>query len=43
MQDGAGVLTSLTEADGLIELLEDATTVEAGLDRGFLDHTVLTR
>src|SRR5207253_10897907 len=29
-QDGAGVITSLTETAGLVELLEDVTTVEPG-------------
>ena len=32
-QDGAGVITSLTETDGLIELPEDVTTVAPGDDR----------
>src|SRR5262249_15016766 len=40
-QDGAGVLTSLTETDGLIELLEDATTVEPGATVGFLSYAAL--
>ena len=29
-QDGAGVITSLTGCDGLIELADDLTKVEAG-------------
>ncbi len=29
-QDGAGVLTSLTETDGLAEIAEDVTEVEPG-------------
>ena len=29
-QDGAGVLTSLTETDGLIELHEDLTEIAGG-------------
>jgi molybdopterin molybdotransferase len=40
-QDGAGVLTSLTETDGLIELPEDATTVEPGATVGFLSYAAL--
>jgi molybdopterin molybdotransferase len=40
-QDGAGVLTSLTETDGLIELLEDTTTVEPGASVGFLSYAAL--
>lgn len=41
-QEGAGVLTSLTETDGLVELAEDATTVEPGSTVGFLPYAVLT-
>ncbi len=40
-QDGAGVLTSLTETDGLIELPEDATAVEPGATVGFLSYAAL--
>jgi len=40
-QDGAGVLTSLTETDGLIELPEDTTTVEPGSSVGFLSYATL--
>jgi molybdopterin molybdotransferase len=40
-QEGAGVLTSLTETDGLVELLEDATTVEPGASVGFLSYAAL--
>jgi molybdopterin molybdotransferase len=40
-QDGAGVLTSLTETDGLIELSEDITTVEPGTSVGFLSYAAL--
>ncbi len=29
-QDGAGIITSLTETDGLVELLEDTTDIAAG-------------
>ena len=31
-QDGAGVITSLTETDGLVELPEDVTDGRAGRD-----------
>src|SRR5262249_11126642 len=40
-QDGAGVLTSLTETDGLVELSEDATTVQPGDAVGFLSYASL--
>jgi len=40
-QDGAGVLTSLTETDGLIELMEDVTTVAPGDTVGFLSYATL--
>jgi molybdopterin molybdotransferase len=40
-QDGAGVLTSLTETDGLAELGEDVTTVEPGATVGFLSYASL--
>ena len=40
-QDGAGVLTSLTETDGLVELGEDVTTVEPGATVGFLSYASL--
>ena len=40
-QDGAGVITSLTETDGLIELPEDVTTVERGSTVGFLSYAAL--
>jgi molybdopterin molybdotransferase len=40
-QDGAGVLTSLTETDGLIELPDDTTTVEPGSSVGFLSYATL--
>jgi molybdopterin molybdotransferase len=42
-QDGAGVITSLTETDGLIELPEDTTTVVPGDVVGFLSYAVLTQ
>lgn len=41
-QDGAGVITSLTETDGLVELGEDVTAVAPGATVGFLSHAVLT-
>jgi molybdopterin molybdotransferase len=40
-QEGAGIITSLTETDGLVELPEDATTVEAGSTVGFLSYAAL--
>lgn len=40
-QEGAGVLTSLTETDGLVELSENVTTVEPGSTVGFLPYALL--
>ncbi len=40
-QAGAGVITSLTETDGLLELSEDITTVEPGATVGFLSYATL--
>ena len=40
-QDGAGVLTSLTETDGLAELDEDVTNIEPGAVVGFLPYASL--
>jgi molybdopterin molybdotransferase len=40
-QDGAGVITSLTETDGLAELTEDMTSVEPGSPIGFLSYASL--
>ncbi len=40
-QDGAGVITSLTETDGLLELAEDVTTIEPGATVGFLSYATL--
>jgi len=40
-QDGAGVLTSLTETDGLAELTEDVTEVAPGSAIGFLSYASL--
>jgi molybdopterin molybdotransferase len=41
-RDGAGVITSLTETDGLVELGEEVTVVAPGAIVGFLSHAVLT-
>jgi len=41
-QDGAGVLTSLTETDGLAELTEEVTEVEPGVTVAFLSYASLT-
>jgi molybdopterin molybdotransferase len=41
-QDGAGILTSLTETDGLLEFPEDVTAIEPGARVGFLSYAVLT-
>jgi molybdopterin molybdotransferase len=41
-QDGAGVITSLTETDGLLEFADDVTTVAPGDRAGFLSYAVLT-
>ena len=40
-QEGAGVITSLTETDGLAELAEDSTTIERGSTVGFLSYAAL--
>ena len=40
-QDGAGVITSLTQTDGLLELPEDLTTVAPGDRVGFLSYASL--
>jgi len=40
-QEGAGVISSLTETDGLAELSEDTTTVEPGSTVGFLSYATL--
>jgi molybdopterin molybdotransferase len=40
-QEGAGVITSLTETDGLVELPEDVTTVEQGSTVGYLSYATL--
>jgi molybdopterin molybdotransferase len=41
-KDGAGIITSLTETDGLVELDEETTTVTPGTTVGFLSYAVLT-
>jgi molybdopterin molybdotransferase len=41
-QDGAGILTSLTETDGLLEFPEDVTSIEPGARVGFLSYSQLT-
>jgi molybdopterin molybdotransferase len=40
-QEGAGVITSLTETDGLVELPEEVTAVEPGTSVGFLSYAAL--
>lgn len=40
-QDGAGVITSLTETAGLVELGEDTTAIAPGATVGFLSYAAL--
>jgi molybdopterin molybdotransferase len=40
-RDGAGILTSLTETDGLLELPEGVTAIEPGARAGFLSYAAL--
>lgn len=40
-QDGAGVISSLTQTDGLIELPEDVTSIEPGASVGFLSYAAI--
>jgi molybdopterin molybdotransferase len=40
-RDGAGILSSLTESAGLVELDEETTRVEPGQQVGFLPHASL--
>jgi molybdopterin molybdotransferase len=40
-QDGAGILTSLTETEGLLEFPEDVTAIEPGARVGFLSYAAL--
>jgi molybdopterin molybdotransferase len=41
-RDGAGVITSLTETDGLVELGEEVTQIAPGAIVGFLSYAALT-
>jgi molybdopterin molybdotransferase len=41
-RDGAGVITSLTETDGLVELGEDVTEIAPGATVNFLSYAALT-
>src|SRR5215468_5762396 len=41
-RDGAGVITSLTETDGLVELGEEVTQIAPGAMVGFLSYAALT-
>jgi molybdopterin molybdotransferase len=40
-RDGAGVITSLTESDGLLELADDAKGISAGDVVSFYPHALL--
>jgi molybdopterin molybdotransferase len=40
-QEGAGVITSLTETDGLAEIADDTTKIEPGAVVGFLSYAAL--
>jgi molybdopterin molybdotransferase len=40
-QDGAGIITSLTATDGLLELPEGVTEIEPGARVGFLSYAQL--
>jgi molybdopterin molybdotransferase len=40
-KEGAGMLTSLTETDGLVELLEDMTRLEPGTEVDFVPYSEL--
>ena len=40
-REGAGVITSLTETDGLAELADDVTAIEPGATIGFLPYAAL--
>jgi len=40
-QDGAGVITSLTQTDGVLELNDDVTEIKPGDRAGFLSYAVL--
>ena len=41
-REGAGLLSSLVETDGLVELGEEVTRVESGQIVGFLSYASLT-
>jgi molybdopterin molybdotransferase len=41
VQDGAGIVTSLTRTDGLVELTEEVTSIEPGQTVGFLSYAAL--
>jgi molybdopterin molybdotransferase len=40
-QDGAGVISSMTETDGLVELPEDVTSIEPDASVGFLSYATI--
>ena len=40
-KEGAGMLTSLTETDGLVELPENLTTLQKGAEVDFLPYSEL--
>jgi molybdopterin molybdotransferase len=40
-KEGAGMLTSLTETDGLVELPEDTVRLEPGAEVDFLPYSEL--
>ena len=40
-KEGAGMITSLTETDGLVELPEDITRLEAGAEVDFIPYSEL--
>ncbi|MGD9766225.1 MAG: gephyrin-like molybdotransferase Glp [Pseudolabrys sp.] len=40
-QDGAGIITSLTQTDGLLELPDDMTELKPGMRVGFLSYAAL--
>ena len=40
-KEGAGMLTSLTETDGLVELAEDVTRLEPGTEVDFVPYSEL--
>lgn len=42
-REGAGIITSLTQTDGLVELPEDVTRIAEGDPVTFLDHAILCR